>query len=270
MKKSTLSLALMSGKGGVGKSNLALNLGYALAIQDFPVLLLDCDLGLANQDVLLGIRTQKNLLDVLNDEAQVSETIIKIKSGWKSSYDILPAASGVPELVEMNPVMRDTLFRRLEPELANYDFVILDLGAGISDTVQAFAAMAAIRVVVLTPEPTSLTDSYALIKILYSNRGLDDFYVLVNQVENSKEEKDTYNRLSLACEKFISFKPKYIGSVRMDPKFPEAVRMQKPLLELYPNTAAANDIKQIAAQLESIYQEMKPELADQPVFHPLL
>lgn len=160
----TMSLAIMSGKGGVGKSNLSLNMGYSLAQKGHALLLMDCDLGLANLDVLLGITPEQNLQDVLLSGADVKNAIISLEKGTKEAFDILPAASGVPELTDMNNDMRDLLIKRINPALCGYDIILMDLGAGIHGTVQSFAAMAAIRVIVLTPEPTALTDAYALIK----------------------------------------------------------------------------------------------------------
>ena len=200
--RDTLSVAVMSGKGGVGKSNLALNLGYALSRGGFPLLLMDCDLGLANLDVLLGITPEGNLQDVLLRDAPVTDVIHPLSDRGRGVFDILPAASGVPELAEMDADMRDMLLRRLEPALEQYDMVLLDLGAGIHGTVQSFAAMAAVRLVVMTPEPTSLTDSYALIKVLHTRLGVKDFLVVINEVENSNEEERCFQRLSMACEHF--------------------------------------------------------------------
>ena len=160
MANTTLSVALLSGKGGVGKTNMSLNIACALHQQGFKTLLMDCDLGLANLDVLLGITPEGNLQTALLGEADVSDVLCQIDG---EDFAVLPAASGVPELTELQPDERDLLLSRLEPVLHKYDFVFMDIGAGISGTVQTFAAMASVRIVVITPEPTSLTDSYALI-----------------------------------------------------------------------------------------------------------
>lgn len=174
---STLSVAVLSGKGGVGKTNLSLNLACALYQAGFKNLLMDCDMGLANLDVLLGITPEGNLQDALLGDARLSDVLYPLEP---KGFDVLPAASGVPELNDMRPDLRDMLLERLEPVLGKYDYIFMDLGAGISETVQTFAAMAAMRIVIITPEPTSLTDSYALIKVLNSRFGMRDFMVLVN------------------------------------------------------------------------------------------
>ena len=266
--RDTLSVAVMSGKGGVGKSNLALNLGYALSRGGFPLLLMDCDLGLANLDVLLGITPEGNLQDVLLRDAPVTDVIHPLSDRGRGVFDILPAASGVPELAEMDADMRDMLLRRLEPALEQYDMVLLDLGAGIHGTVQSFAAMAAVRLVVMTPEPTSLTDSYALIKVLHTRLGVKDFLVVINEVENSNEEERCFQRLSMACEHFLGFTPVLLGSVRSDPKMPEAVRRQRPLLDLYPNSPAAHDILTLAQRLLKVRASMLETLRARPVLRP--
>ena len=266
---SSMSLAIMSGKGGVGKSNLSLNLGYTLAAKGHPLLLMDCDLGLANLDVLLGITPDENLQDVLLRGADVKEAIMPLNKKTLKPFDILPAASGVPELTDMNSDMRDLLIKRLEPTLAEYELIIMDLGAGIHGTVQSFAAMASVRVIVLTPEPTALTDAYALIKVLGQELGIKDFLVIVNDVVNKKEEESTFKRLEMACQKFLGVNPVLLGSVRHDIKMHEAVIKQKPLVELFPEANASKDINVLADRILKVYMRMKPILAGQPVLRTL-
>lgn len=260
-----MSIAIMSGKGGVGKSNITLNLGYLLASHGHPLLLMDCDLGLANLDVLLGVTPEENLQDVLLRGAEVEEAIMPVYKGLDKAFDILAAASGAPELTDMNSDMRDLLINRLEPALANYDLVLMDLGAGIHGTVQSFAGMATVRVVVLTPEPTSLTDSYALIKVLYQELGVKDFLVIVNDVATKKEEEATFERLALACQRFLNVTPVLLGSVRHDLKMHDAVIQQKALVDLFPDSKAAQDLAVIAQRLLRIYESMKPSREGQPM-----
>ena len=263
--ETTLSVAVMSGKGGVGKSNIALNLGYALAQAGHPLLLMDCDLGLANLDVLLGIAPEGNLQQVIMDERAASDIIYPINGQERGRFDILPAASGVPELAEMNADMRDLLLRRLEPELQKYSIVLLDLGAGINGTVRSFAAMAAVRLVVMTPEPTSLTDSYSLMKVLNAQLGISDFLVVVNDVESQDEVRAMFDRLSLACERFLGFTPVLLGSVCHDPAMPRAVCRQQPLLQTEPDAPAAQDILRLSGELLKIRRVMANRLKGNPV-----
>jgi flagellar biosynthesis protein FlhG len=262
----TLSVALMSGKGGVGKTNLTLNLGYALHMRQHSVLLMDCDLGLANLDVLLGITPEGNMQDVLLGAASMKSIIHPIAP---NGFDILPAASGVPELVEMTDDMRQTLLDRLTPELGGYDYVLMDTGAGISETVQTMAALAALRIVVITPEPTSLTDSYALIKVLLARHGVRDFLILVNQTESDKETQHAFSRLAMACRKFLQIEPTFLAAVRSDKTLLEAVRQQQALLAYKPTCRAAQDIQTVADNIQKIRHSMKEWMRTNPVLRPL-
>ncbi len=265
----SMSLAIMSGKGGVGKSNITLNLGYILASMDYPLLVMDCDLGLANLDVLLGITPDENLQDVLLRGADVKEAIMSLKKPADKCFDILPAASGVPELTDMSSDVRELIIKRIEPSLKKYQFVLMDLGAGIHGTVQSFAAMASIRIVVLTPEPTALTDAYALIKVLKQELGVQDFLIIVNDVANKKDEEATFKRLELACQRFLGINPVLLGSIRHDEKMHQAVIRQLPLAEIFPESNAVKDIEVLAHRLIKIYESMQVNLVDQPVLKTL-
>lgn len=255
---STLSVAVLSGKGGVGKTNIALNLAFALYQSGYKSLLMDCDMGLANLDVLLGITPEGNLQDVLLGEAQIENVLHSIQP---KGLDVLPAASGVPELNDLNPDRRDLLLTRLAPLLDKYDFIFMDIGAGISDTVQTFAAMAAVRLVVITPEPTSLTDSYALIKILNKRFGLQDYRIIVNEVTSSNEAVRAYEKLAGACRHFLNVELKLLGSVRMDKNLQEAVCKQQPLMSYAPGSPAAQDIQSLAQKLQNARMNMLDWLA---------
>lgn len=259
----TLSLAIMSGKGGVGKTNLSLNISYALNAGGNSILLMDCDLGLANLDVLLGISPENNLQDLFTSGTAPEDVIIPIEHGRK--LDMLPAASGVPELVEMDEDMQIMLFKKLTDLVGKYQFLILDLGAGINNTVMSFASMTQIRIVVVTPEPTSLTDSYALIKVLATQHGVKDFYVVVNQASSQKEAKETFDRLNLACQKFLEIHLKNIGFVRYDPNVVEAVRKQKPFIKFAPKSNASRDIMNIAAKIQKIRMDNMGKLAERAI-----
>lgn len=255
----TLSVSILSGKGGVGKTNLALNLGYCLNKGGHPLLLMDCDLGLANLDVLLGIAPDKTLQDLLADNLDPDAVTVSLDKG---GFDFLPAASGVPELVDMDSEMRAGMLRKLRPMFGKYDFLFLDVGAGINPTVLAFATMSTMRVIVVTPEPTSLTDSYALIKVLNTQHGLEDFYVIVNQAENRNEEKQTFARLHAACERFLDIDIKPLGGVLQDKAVPEAVRHQVPLMRRAPQSKAGQDIFAIARKIQAVRREMLPQIEE--------
>lgn len=258
----TLSVAILSGKGGVGKTNLALNLAFSLFQNGFKSLLMDCDMGLANLDVLLGITPEGNLQDVLLGEAKIEDVLHPIQP---SGLDVLPAASGVPELNDLSPDKRDLLLSRLSPLLNKYDYIFMDIGAGISDTVQTFANMAAMRIIVITPEPTSLTDSYALIKVLNKRFGLQDFRVVVNEVTSNNEATRAYEKLAGACKHFLNIDLKRLGAIRMDKKISEAVCKQQPLMSYAPGSPAAQDIQSIAFKLQNARMNMLDWLATNDV-----
>ena len=175
----------------------------------------------------------------------------------------------MPELTELQPEARDLLLSRLEPVLHKYDFVFMDIGAGISGTVQTFAAMASVRIVVITPEPTSLTDSYALIKVLNSRYGLRDFMVLVNQATSQAEAKSSFDKLSGACKHFLHIEPVLLGHVRSDKKLPEAVCLQKPLMMHSPGSPAALDLQNMASRLQRIRLGMLDWLGSRNILQPV-
>ncbi len=255
-KNTTISLSILSGKGGVGKSNLALNICYALHQIGHPVLLIDCDMGLANMDVLLGIAPQQHIQDILINNLNPAEVLVPIGNPGAAPFDLLPANSGMAEFAELDAGARGMLREKLNPLASAYDFLCLDIGAGISATAIGFAAMTALRIVVITPEPTSLTDSYAMMKVLSSRHSVQDFYILVNQAESSTEGRQTYNRLAAACKRFLGFAPAYLGEVRADKAVSEAVRKQKPLMQVSPLAPAAVDCMAAANSLQRLRENL--------------
>jgi flagellar biosynthesis protein FlhG len=258
----TLSISILSGKGGVGKTSLALNLSYALYGIGRSLLIMDCDLGLANLDVMLGISPEKNLQDLLNPDVTPANILFPLEN---NGFDFLPAASGVPELVELDEDMRAHLLQRLNGLFMKYNYLVLDLGAGISSTVLSFAAMSRTRIVVLTPEPTSLTDSYALIKVLSTRNGIKDFLLVINQIDTPDEARQTFSRISNAAEKFLGIKPTLLGYVRHDPMVHESVCRQIPLLKMAPRSKASQDILAIARKVDALRQRVLPDLSTEHV-----
>lgn len=265
MNNKTLSISILSGKGGVGKTNLALNLSYCLHNSGRHVLLMDCDLGLANVDVMLGISPERNLQDLLQPQYMSKDVVVPLE---EPGFDFLPAASGVPELVEMDEDMQSVLFDKLTGVISQYDYLILDLGAGINGTVLSFAAMTQVRIVVVTSEPTSLTDSYALMKVLSTQHGIKDFLVVVNQAESSAEVKQTFDRLHAACSKFLGINIRLLGSVRHDGTVTEAIRQQKPLVRFAPQCPAAKDIHSVASKVARFRADNLETLAGRPALRP--
>jgi len=257
----TLSLSIMSGKGGVGKTNIVLNLGYALQQAEMTAILMDCDLGLANLDVLLGISPDKNLHDLIQTGVDAEDVLVEIEDG----FDMLPATSGVPELVEMDEDIQDVLFNKLITIAGEYDYLMLDLGAGISNTVLSFAALTQLRVVVVTPEPTSLTDSYAVIKVLVTQHDVKDFLVIVNQATSSQEAKQTFERLAAACKNFLNIDLRNLGFIHQDSTLVESVRRQTPLMKFAPNAQASKDIRRLATKLMRYREDNRERIAERAI-----
>lgn len=255
--RSTLSISILSGKGGVGKTNLALNLAYALYKANHKMLVMDFDVGLANVDVLLGVSPEKTLQDLLKPGVKPADVVAEVEPG---GFDFLPAASGVPELLELDEDMRDSVFGKLNSVLTEYDYLLFDLGAGIGKTVLALAAMTRMRILVVTPEPTSLTDGYAVIKVLFSQQGIEDFQVVVNQASSAKEAQTTFDRLHGACKRFLGIDIGYLGAIHSDPNVPEAVRRQVPLIKHAPTCRASQDILSLAIRIGRHRAEIKPRL----------
>jgi flagellar biosynthesis protein FlhG len=262
----TLSIAVASGKGGVGKTNLALNLGFALHELGQTLVLLDADLGLANLDVLLGLSPEKNLQDLLGDATAENVVVPLAKEG----FVFLPSASGVAELVELDEDVRALLLGKLEALFRQYDFLLLDLGAGISPTVLSFAAMPQERIVVITPEPTSLTDSYALIKVLCTQHQVRNFQIIVNMAESDKEAKSAFNRLAQACERFLTLPISLLGVVHRDPMVTESVRHQVPFMKFAPTCQAAQDIREIAKKIIERRIKLRDLISRTPILKSLI
>jgi len=244
-------IAITSGKGGVGKTNIAANFAYIFSKMGEKVLLLDADTGLANIDVILGVTPEYSLFHVLHGEKALSEVIVQGPGGIK----ILPAASGIQEMAELSRGQKLTLLEELDGLNEKLDFMFIDTAAGIAGNVMYFNMVAKEIIVVVSPEPTSLTDAYALIKLLYQGYAVKHFMLLVNMVTASSEAKGVYRRLSNATDHFLNLSIDYLGYILCDKTVREAVKQQNMLVELFPYSRASKCLFTVA---EKLHQE-QPE-----------
>ncbi|HOV85496.1 MAG TPA: MinD/ParA family protein [Syntrophobacteraceae bacterium] len=239
-------LSVSSGKGGVGKSSIVVNLAVAFAQLGKKVLIMDADLGLANIDVLLGLTPKENIAHVLEGKRQLREVIINGPGGVR----IMPASSGVQQLTRLTDEQKLLMLEMLDELESEIDIFLVDTGAGISDTVLYFNLAAQEKIVVITPEPTSLTDAYALIKVLYTRYGERHFRVLANFVEDEKAGKGIFAKISTVADHFLDgISLDYIGSIPRDPNVPRAILQQRPLLHAFPRSAAARAFLSLAERI---------------------
>ena len=246
-------VAVTGGKGGVGKTNIAVNLAVALSKIGRDVVLFDADLGLANVDLLMGLSVQHTLADVVSGQKKVSDIIVKDDQGVR----VIPAASGITEMVNLSPEARAEIIRGLSDQLKTPDVMIVDTGAGIDETVQTFVAACQIPVLVVCDEPASLTDCYALIKVLRLSRNIKHFNILVNQVDTQPQARGLFDRLSAVAGKHLDVELSYLGSVPTDPYLKRAVQERRPLVAAYPRSPAALALASCAERLVKLSTEAR-------------
>ena len=239
-------VAIASGKGGVGKTWLAITLTHALTKQKLRTLLFDGDLGLANLDIQLGLMPKHDLGSVIAGRLTLNQAILTYEEG---NFDIIAGRSGSGGLANV-PVSRlQILGDDLNLLAASYDKVIIDLGAGVERTVRQLAQSVGTCIVVATDEPTSLTDAYAFIKVTHVERPGEDIRIVINMANSTREGERTYNTLLKACEGFLKISPPLIGVIRRDNKVRESIKSQSSILTRFPNTEAATDVERIAEKL---------------------
>jgi flagellar biosynthesis protein FlhG len=242
-------ISVSSGKGGVGKSNLTLALALALASLKRKVLIWDADLGLANTDVLLGIRTRYTIHDWLKGDRTLEEIVIDVPGG----ISILPAASGILELSDITREDKERLISDFKAWRGDPDFMLIDTAAGIGQNVVFFNLVAPEHIVVLTNEPTSITDAYALIKALATKHRQTGFYILPNMVADLQEAKKVFRLISdVAGRHLPQVSLDLAGFVPKDEAVPDAVRRQSPFFSLYPASEASRKVLETARRLVSL------------------
>lgn len=229
-------IALTSGKGGVGKTNIATNLALALAAKNNKVCIFDADTGLANINILLNINPSYTIEHVLNGQKSISDIIIKADN----DISVVPAASGIQQCTDLSSEQRETLVNSLKELENKFDFILIDTAAGIDSSVLDFVASAQYRIVVITPEPTSLTDAFALLKMLVIRGGKKNLFALVNKVDSYNNSRKVFNRFQIAVNKYLKVKINYLGYLENDPALVYAVKQQCPVVIGEPESPISN------------------------------
>lgn len=235
-------ITVTSGKGGVGKTNISVNLACCLAKQGKRVILVDADLGLANVDVILGLTPQYNIYDLFKGKS-LSEILFDTPYG----FQILPASSGVSDMTTLETGQKLELLEAFDDFDEKIDYLLVDTGAGIHDNVLYFNVASQERIVVLTTEPTSLTDAYALIKVLKQRHGVSGFKILVNAASSEKLAKEMYSRLYAACDHFLEgVSLDYLGFIPKDTVVRKSIMAQVPFCIGEPNANAAKAMEKVS------------------------
>lgn len=239
-------IAVSSGKGGVGKTNVSVNLACQLARRGRRVLLMDADLGLANVDIMLGLRPKWNLSHVLEGKCTMQEVLVEGPNG----IAIIPAASGIKKMAELGADQHAAIVRSLSELNDEYDVMIVDTAAGISDSVVTFSQASQYVLVVVTDELTSMADAYALIKVMNRDAGIQRFKILRNMVDGLDQARDGFERLNEVAQRFLDVTLEYAGYVPRDPYLIKADSRQKAVSDLYPGAESSLAFRKLAETVD--------------------
>jgi len=240
------TIAVTSGKGGVGKTNFTANLAISLAEENKKVLAVDCDMGLSNLDIVFGIVSEYTLKEVLFKNLPINEAIVSTKFG----VDVLPASAGDEDLANLSPTKKLSFFEVLNSLKGEYDYIILDTGAGVHSNVTSIASTSDFIVLITTGEPTAISSAYAMIKILRENHNVEQLGIVINFAASGREGLKTFEMMTSLTERFLSMTNIYLGHIYQDSSVPKAVQNTYPLLKFYPKSPSAMCIKAISAKIK--------------------
>jgi flagellar biosynthesis protein FlhG len=243
-KRRKKTITITSGKGGVGKSSIVSNMAYVLGGMKESTYILDADLSLGNIDIMFGVVPQFNIKDLIQGKKRIGEIVVEGPGGIR----IIPSTSGVSEYSHLSLEERNILLSSFL-ELPEYDFLIVDTSAGISSNVVYFNAISEDIFIVVTPDPASLTDSYAVIKVLHKNTGRKNFNIIVNMARDEKEAMDVFKKIARVTDRFLDVYLDFYGYIPMDKNVNAATRKQKLWVEQFPDTLATKALQKICNRL---------------------
>ncbi|MDJ0741226.1 MAG: MinD/ParA family protein [Gammaproteobacteria bacterium] len=241
------AIAVTGGKGGVGKTNISVNLGVAAAELGQKVMLLDADLGLANIDVVLGLHPTYDLSHVMRGECALDEALVEGPCGLK----VIPGASGVQALADLSAAEHTGLIRAFSELAGDTELLIVDTAAGISETVLSFSRASHEIVVVVCDEPASITDAYAIIKLLNRDYGHQRFRILANMVRSAQEGRELFNKMCRVTDRYLDATLGFMGAVPYDESLRKAVRAQRPVVQAFPRSRVAQVFRNLAKKIDT-------------------
>lgn len=244
-------ITITSGKGGVGKTNSSINIGIALSSKGYKVCLFDADTGLANVNVLLGLKPEATLEQVLSGEKKLDEIMLEAQRGLK----IIPAASGIAECADLDPEKRKRLIESLQQLEEQFDYILIDSAAGIGENVLDFVASADYPIVVITPEPTSLTDAFSMVKVLKNRGCTKPLYALINMAKDYDNSIEVFNRFQAAVDKYLKTEVFYLGYVALDENVISSVSFQFPAIIMQADAPASLCFQKLADVMDKQFTE---------------
>jgi len=240
-ERTAKTIAVCSGKGGVGKSNFTLNFSMKLAQENHKILVFDLDVGMGNIDLLLGMQTDYSIADVLNNRISIQDAIVKSHYG----IDYIPGGSGLHDFLEINEHKKAIFYQGLGKVWREYDYVLFDMGAGVTETSLFFILAADECFIVTTPEPTSITDAYGMVKHILSNQPDMPIYTILNRSRNKTESSNILDNFHTVIRRFLDTEARSLGCIPEDGNIMKAVMHQQPYTKLYPKTKASKAMESI-------------------------